>query len=130
MTLRFATVLDTSAVLAYTQGSRHLGEVLAEIADGETPCAIPVPCLAEAAAEIGEDLPRLDLIDVLTTLPHTVLYDVLGSMWQDVYLAAPRLGTLGRACAGLVVAYELAPHVLTKDPAPYDKVGIDTVQVW
>ncbi|GAA0918030.1 hypothetical protein Vau01_105740 [Virgisporangium aurantiacum] len=122
--------MDTSAVLAYTEGSQHVGEVLAEIADGDESCAIPVPCLAEAAASIGEDPARLNLIDILTSLKHTELYDVLGLVWQDVYLAAPKLGTLGRACAALVVAYGLAPHVLTKDPAPYEKIGIDAIQVW
>ncbi len=128
--MRFATVLDTSAIVAYANGSQHVGEVLAEIADGEEPFAIPTPCLVEAAAEIGDDPARLGLVDVLTTLKHANVYDIVGPIWQDVYLAAPQLGTLGRACAGLMVAYELAPHVLTQHPQPYEKFGIDTVQVW
>lgn len=54
-------VLDTTAVLAFTRGSIHVGEVLAELTDEHCAAAVPVVCLAEAvplAVEAG----RLDAL--------------------------------------------------------------------
>jgi hypothetical protein len=45
---RVNVVLDTSAVVAYTQGSIDVGEVMVEVNDEHAAVALPVLCLVEA----------------------------------------------------------------------------------
>lgn len=64
-------VLDTSALLAYTNGSIAVGELLSIITDDEDTALVPAACLAQAyrLAETGQDA----LLGVLTTVPCVTL---------------------------------------------------------
>jgi hypothetical protein len=52
---------DTSAILAFTEGSTAVGEAIAKVADEGCLFGLPVMCLAEAARSVT-DTDRLDLL--------------------------------------------------------------------
>lgn len=103
MTRPLRVVLDTSAIVAYTHGSVHVGEVLAEVADEPARFGLPVACLVSAAVLV-KDPHRLEL------------------------LAAQVLGRLDLAAAiETAIQYDNA-YLLTAEPEGYAPAG-DAVSI-
>lgn len=111
-------VLDASAVAAYTRASIHVGEVLAEVLDGGTRAAIPLPCLVEAA-HIVVDGARLDL---LTGHPAVLVVAEDPADWQALTAAYDLVGSYEAANAALL-ALDQNAAVLTRHPGRY--AGLD-----
>jgi hypothetical protein len=125
--LRFRAVLDPSAVLAYADGSEHVGEVLREFADEEISFAIPVACLAEARAAAATGV-AVRKLDVLVGLKFAIVLPLDSGDWASVGAAAGLLGGLGRACAALLVVHGQAGYVVTAEPEVYGE-GVETIPV-
>jgi hypothetical protein len=49
-------VLDTSAIVAYAEGSIHVGEPISEVRDEGGLVVVPVVCLVEAARKVGDEM--------------------------------------------------------------------------
>jgi hypothetical protein len=71
-------VFDTSAILAYTRGSVHVGEPLAELADEGCIAGLPVLCLVEASWLVDD----LDRLGVLLQHPATTVLPTPGDFAQ------------------------------------------------
>ena len=67
-------VLDTPAILAYTDGSTRVGLEIAEVADEGLQVVLPAACLAIAYQHAASD--RWSLLDILSTLPQVVVKPV------------------------------------------------------
>jgi len=102
-------VLDTSAVLAYADGSIDLGEVITEVVDEAQRFAVPAPCLIEASRLARDDQAAGTRLLVHHT--HCVVLPLPADGWEPV---AARARTLGRAdlAACLVEAAALPPSPL------------------
>lgn len=122
--MTYSLVLDASAVTAYTTGSIHVGEVLAEAADDRhTMVALPYPALVLAVAA-GADAAAAT---PLTRLGHVEIVDDWLWGWHRLGAATSLLGTLDRAWAALMVDDAHAGLVLTADPDAYG--GLDTIGI-
>jgi hypothetical protein len=111
-------ILDRSAVVAYTRGSIHVGEVLAEINDEAGCAAIPLPCLVEAA-RAAADHSRLELlVDHEATL---VLADD-PSKWRDLAALRDVVDSHDGVSAALA-AIDLDVDILTRTPRLYAGVA-------
>lgn len=119
-----AAVFDTSAVVAYTRASEHVGELLQEISDEDGFVLVPAVCLIEARTA-GEDDGRLRL---LAAHRRVKVVGVEPGDWMRLAAGVALLGTLGRACAALAALQEAAWYVATCDPAVYGD-GIDTIPI-
>jgi hypothetical protein len=62
-------VLDTGALLAYTQGTQEIGELLSTAADDDMTVLVPATCLAAAYRHVNND--GWDYLDILANLPQT-----------------------------------------------------------
>jgi hypothetical protein len=120
----YPAVFDTSAVVAYTRESVHVGELLQEIGDEEQHVLVPVVCLIEALAG-GADEDRLRL---LVAHPWVKVIDLNGYDWARLGAGVALLGTLGRACSALTAVDGNAWYVATCNPDVYGD-GIDTVLI-
>lgn len=107
-------VLDASAVAAFTRASIHVGEVLAQVLDGDTLAAIPVPCLVEAAHTIVDP----DRLSVLVTHAAVMVVGEDPGEWQALTAAYHLVGQYEAASAGLV-AVDHGAAVLTRYPGLY-----------
>ncbi|WP_033344502.1 hypothetical protein [Catenuloplanes japonicus] len=67
-------VLDTSAILSYTAGSEFVGERIAKTADQGLEVVVPALCLSQAYREADSE--QWHYLDVLSTLPQTVVAPV------------------------------------------------------
>ncbi|GAA4261213.1 hypothetical protein [Dactylosporangium darangshiense] len=120
----YTAVLDTSAVIAYTRESVHVGELLQDIGDEEQYALVPVVCLIEAAAE-GADEDRLRL---LVAHDWVKVIELNGYDWTRLGAGTALLGRLGRACSALLAVEGSAWYAATCDPDVYGD-GIDTVEI-
>ena len=124
--MRFRAVLDKSAIAAYAAGSEHVGEVLREIADEGVEVGLPVAALIEARiASRDADAAQLGL---LAALPYTTVLPLDADGWPRTAAATQLLGSLGRACAALLVAAGQAGYVMTCEPDVYGE-GIETIPI-
>jgi hypothetical protein len=116
-------VLDTTAVLAYAHGSEAVGETIREVVDEDAGYAIPVICLAEAAAQVdGRQLPLLDLL-----VAHSHALEVpLPHDWRALAIACRLYGSVARGAAMTTAVLHHA-YVLTANPAAYGGDDIDGV---
>ena len=106
-------VLDTSAILAFTRGSIHVGEPLSEVADEGGVAGLPAECLAEARWMV-DDVDRLNLL-----LDHHATVVVPGSDdWQALAAIHDVTGTLD-ATAAMLSAIDEGCFVLTARPGLY-----------
>ncbi|MEV0718025.1 hypothetical protein [Asanoa sp. NPDC050611] len=64
-------MLDTSAVLAYAEGSNRVGVEIVEVADEGLEVVLPASCLATAYQLAASD--RWPLLDILSSLPQVVV---------------------------------------------------------
>ncbi|MEJ3748243.1 hypothetical protein WEI85_33775 [Actinomycetes bacterium KLBMP 9797] len=107
-------VLDTSAVVAFTRGSIHVGEVIAEIDDEDAAVGIPVLCMVEATQAVA-DTDRLNLLD---NHRASVLLDEEGAGWRALAATYDIVGRIDAASA-VLAAIDLDCMVLTGQPGLY-----------
>ena len=106
-------VFDTSAILAFTRGSIHVGERLSEVADEGGKAGLPAECLAEARWMV-DDLDRLNML-----LDHHATVVVPGSEdWQALAAIHDVTGTLDTTAA-MLSAIDEGGYVLTARPGLY-----------
>jgi hypothetical protein len=112
-------VLDTSAVLAYANGSEHVGEPLTQVADNDAAFTVPLTALATAAVRADRSL-----VELLTKHPAFTPADLAWTRWAPL---AATLGLVGRldAAAALLLALDFDCDVLTAEPAVYSVLGDD-----
>lgn len=122
--MTFAAVFDTSAVVAYTHESQHVGELLQEIGDEGQQVLIPAVCLVEAAVAKADP----DRLRLLASHPLVKVAGVGAADWVRLAAGVALLGTLGRACAALLAVEEAAWYVATCDPDVYGG-AVDTVLI-
>jgi hypothetical protein len=106
-------VLDTSAILAYTRGSIHVGEPMAEVDNDGGVVGLPVSCLAEASWMVS-DVDRLKLL----AEHHATRLMTFSQDWPSL---AETVETVGRMDAALAVlgAVGSGCDVLTACPGLY-----------
>jgi hypothetical protein len=83
-------ILDTSAVIAYTEQSVDVGEVMSEIEDEVGGVGLPIMCLIEASHAVRDR----DRLQVLVNHPAAVLLTTRSRDWQA--LAALYNGGIAR----------------------------------
>jgi hypothetical protein len=112
-------VLDTSAVIAYANGSEHVGEPLTQVAENGAFFAVPLTVLASAAAQIDRAW-----VELLTKHPAFEPVEVSWSRWPAL---AAALGLVGRvdAAEALLLALDFNCDVLTAAPNLYADLGDD-----
>lgn len=108
--------LDTSAVLAYAQGSIDVGETLAEIASERDLFAVHVLCLAEAARFAGDG--DVKYLPLLAAHRCCVLVGTPAQDWQELAGTARMLNRTDLA-ATLRTAATLDTFILTGEPGRY-----------
>lgn len=111
-------VLDTTAVLAFTRGSIHVGETLAEIVDNQSAAALPVACLAEAHPDAVEP----ERLAALVAHEATTVIASEAEQWQALGHMYAMLGAFSAASAALI-AVDLDCWVLTAQPDLYADVA-------
>jgi hypothetical protein len=106
-------ILDTSAILAYTRGSIHVGEPVAEVDDEDAAVGLPIQCLAEAGWMVGDR-------DRLSLLVNHRATELINSS-EDWSAFGEALNIVGRhdAASALRLAIELDCDVLTAQPRLY-----------
>jgi hypothetical protein len=111
-------IFDTSAVVAFSRASIHVGELLAEVHDEGAAAAIPLPCLVEAVHAVA-DTDRLHLL-----LAHhaTVILTDDPTSWQALATTYDIVGRPDAAAAALA-AIDYGVAVLTRQPGLY--AGLD-----
>jgi hypothetical protein len=105
-------VLDTSAILAYTRGSIHVGEPIAEVDSDGGVVGIPALCLAEVSWMVN-DADRLKLL-----ADHHATRVVAETNWVGL---GENLSFTGRVdCASAALTAVIADcDVLTAQPGLY-----------
>jgi hypothetical protein len=114
-------VLDTSSILAYTQGSIHVGEVIAEVDDNGGAVALPAACLIAAHQHTADR----DRLWVLLRNPAAVVMVTDAADWEATARLAEPHWRVDAACAALIAADEPDAMVLTRQPSLYTVGGED-----
>lgn len=117
MTRPVRLILDTSAIVAYTRGSVHVGEPIGEVEANGAVFGLPVACLACAQVE----LPWLDLI---VSHPAAVVLATPAGDWRSLVATADLLGTIDAATA-VLAAWDADCDVLSGEPGLYGPLGDD-----
>jgi hypothetical protein len=115
---RIRLVFDTSAIIAFTRSSIHVGEVLAEVDDEDAAVALPLACLVEAVHAVT-DVERLDL---LVAHRATVILPDEPATWQALAITYDIVGRTDAASAALA-AIDHDVDVLTRQIGLY--AGLD-----
>jgi hypothetical protein len=118
-------VLDASAIVAYTRGSIHVGEVITEVDAEGGGFAVPDAALVEASV-VGADW---DVLDVLLDHPACVRFPDEVVDWRA--LAAMRI-LVGRpdAASAAWLALDADAGLLTAEPGTYaDVAGLFVITV-
>jgi hypothetical protein len=110
-------VLDTTAVLEFARGSVHVGEVLAEFADGKSGAAVPLACLAEAYPTAVEP----DRLRALVAHEAVSVMTDDAAEWESLGHLCALVGGFAQASAALA-ALDFDCWVLTARPELYDAV--------
>jgi hypothetical protein len=112
-------VFDTSAIIAFTRGSIHVGELLAEIDDEHAAVALPLPaCMVDAvpAWQTSTDS------ELLVAHRATAVKTDEPGLWQALAATCEIVGRADAAAAALA-AIDLNVDVLTRTPLIY--TGLD-----
>jgi hypothetical protein len=107
-------LLDASAIVAFTRGSIHVGEVIAEIDDEQAAVGLPAYCLVEASWAVTDT----DRLDLLVGHRASVLYADDPASWRAL---AATCGIVGRpdAASAALASIDLDVDVLTAQPGLY-----------
>ncbi|WP_203932133.1 hypothetical protein [Virgisporangium ochraceum] len=114
-------VLDTSAIVAFTQGSVDVGEPIAEVRDSGGTILVPVVCVVEAARTVDAAM-----LHLLTEHPACELVPLTGNEWPMAATTTLMLGRLDLATS-LMAAASRGGFVLTGEPLAYGALGEDVV---
>lgn len=117
MTGPIRLVLDTSAIVAYTDTSINVGEVIAEVTDEGCWFALPAVCLAEASRRVKEDRAG-DLLLLLVSQPRAVVTSTAVGDWQTLAEWTRVLGRVDLAAAAMDTV-EHDGWVLSGEPEAY-----------
>lgn len=93
-----AVVLDTSALLAYTQGHVAVGELIAEVSDERRLVGVPATCLAAAHAVLTDEFAEA-LLMLLVTTPTIVVLGLGGEVGEEIE-QVHQVGRFARAAGG------------------------------
>ncbi|GHJ52899.1 hypothetical protein Nm8I071_22060 [Nonomuraea sp. TT08I-71] len=93
-------VLDTSAILAYAEGSNAVREAITKVADEGGLFGLPVVCLAEAARSVTDT----GQLEVLVNHPAAAVLTVDPLQWKTLATAHRALGRLDAAATLLAAA--------------------------
>jgi hypothetical protein len=105
-------VLDTTAALAYTEGSLMVGQRIAEASTAGQSVVLPALCLAEAYRRVRLD--GVDLLDLLAELPPIEVTPVERDLCPFLGGWSRTLGTMDLAHAALeAAAWPLVPFMTT-----------------
>jgi len=111
-------VLDTSAVLSYTRGHVHIGELLVDIADEGAYVGLPTVVLLDAHARLLGDGAGRARLDVLVALPGIAVLTLGADEATGAAANVPGVDhDLARAHAVWAALYHGA-YYLTTGPAP------------
>lgn len=114
-----AMVLDSSAVLAYSMGVPHVGELLGELLDEPgSRFALPAVCLAEAAVVTDDD----ELVMLLGGHARGMVVPVPAKRWRQLVALSKLLGSPKWAVPFLLAAQSDA-YLLTATPDRYPVAG-------
>jgi hypothetical protein len=108
-------VLDTTAIVAFTDGSVAVGETIREVVDEDAAYALPLLCLAEAVALVDGE--RQPLLHLLARHTHATVVPT-SEDWEALGLAARLYGTPARGAA-VAVAGQHRAYLLTATPEDY-----------
>jgi hypothetical protein len=111
-------ILDASAIVAFTRGSIHVGEVLAEIDDEGAVVALPFACLVEAVHAVVDT----DRLDLLVAHRATAVKSDDPGLWRALATMYDIVGRADAAAAALA-AIDHDVEVLTGQPGLY--AGLD-----
>ena len=107
-------VLDTSAVIAYTQGSLDVGEVIAEVDQEDAAAALPILCLVEASRVVASSV----LLDLLVNHRATIVSAPEPSDWRVLANFHRTVGRLDSSSA-VLAATRRRCQILTREPGFY-----------
>ncbi|MDH6463625.1 hypothetical protein M2302_003820 [Micromonospora sp. A200] len=93
-------ILDTSAILAFTEGSTAVGEAIAKVANEGSLFGLPVMCLADAARSVADT----DRLDLLVNHPAAAVLTVDPLQWKTLAATHHAVGRLDTAAALLAAA--------------------------
>ena len=110
-------VLDTSAVVAFAEGSVHVGEPIAEVHDEGGTVVVPVVCLVEAARRVSDDM-----LHVLVDHHDREIAPLAGARWAAVASGIRVFDRLDLAVA-LLEATTRRGYLLTGEPDSYGEPG-------
>jgi hypothetical protein len=116
-----ALVLDTSAIVAFADGSVHVGEPITEARDAGGVVLVPVVCLAEAARKVDDSMLR-----VLVGNPACEVAPLTRDTWPMTATTIRMLGRLDLATS-LIAASATGGFVLTGEPDAYGNLGEEVV---
>ena len=111
-------VFDTSAIVAFTRGSIHVGELLAEIDDEHAAVALPLACLVDAVPAVAD----IDRLELLVAHRATAVKTDEPALWQALAATCEIVGRADAAAAALA-AIDHNVDVLTRTPLIYS--GLD-----
>jgi hypothetical protein len=106
-------ILDASAIVAFSRGSIHVGEVIAEVSD-ESAAGLPMLCLVEASRAVADT----DQLDLLVSHAATALMDAEAANWQALAATYDTVGRLDAASA-VLAAVDFDCDILTSQPGLY-----------
>lgn len=112
-------VLDTSAVLAYANGSEHVGEPLTQVTENDAAFTVPLAVLATAAARVDQAWAEL-----LTKHPAFEPVETEWTRWSALGATMRVVDDLDTAEA-LLAALDFDCDVLTAEPDRYADLGDD-----
>jgi hypothetical protein len=111
-------VLDTSAILAFADGSYHVGETITQVDENGAAFGLPIACLAAARKADGQ------MLRLLTSHAACELLTVDVEDWRQWAAMTDVLGRLDVAAAFLAAnLYDC--DVLTAEPDAYRALGDD-----
>lgn len=116
MTGPIRLVLDTSAIVAYTDTSINVGETVSEVANEGCRFALPAACLVEASRRVKED--RAGDLLLLVSHPNAVVTSLAGDDWQVWAEWTHLLGRVDLAAA-MVDTVQHDGWVLSGEPEAY-----------
>ncbi len=103
----FHLILDTSAIVAFTKESVHVGELISLVAEEGGLVGLPVPCLVEARCTVGDNR----LFDLLVDHPATTVAQTPGD-WRALAQVHHLVGRFDASSAMLTAIDEMS-YVLT-----------------
>jgi len=107
-------ILDTSAIVAFTNESIDVGETIAEARDNGALIGLPVVCLVKSGRAVRDH----DRLHYLVSDPATRVLKCRRAHWQPMTEAYDQIGRVDAASAA-VSAFEFGAYILSGVPDVY-----------